>query len=349
MTRVARRRPRTTVIARAVSTVTVLVLLGGCGAGFDPSSIPAPGRPGSGAGYPLKIEFANVLNLPGGARVVLNGAPAGRLEKVELTPANALATVTILNGVRIPRAGTVALTQDTVLGDVYLAIDAPAGAADTYDAGDTVPMSRTKPAAVVEDIMIDLAKFLGGGSLMDLQATFSTIVGQLPDDPDRLRKTFSSVSRTVNDLASQSKSVDAIISNLSSITSTAVEHQKTISSLFGERDRTFLGSNLAVMAYTANIYTELGQLLSTFAGSAPHLDSATGLINGVINPIVQPGYPRHDRPSNVAILEKLLREKILPFLRSGSRLNVQSVSSGPSDSETAKQMVRNLRMIGAIQ
>lgn len=345
----AARGLRVTAVPRSVIAVTALALLGGCSSGFDPSAIPAPGRPGSGAGYPLKVEFANVLNLPGGARVVLNGAPAGRLDKVELTPASAIATVTILNGVRIPRSGTVALTQDTLLGDVYLAIDAASGAGDAYNPGDVIPMSRTKPAAVVEDILIDLAKFLGGGSLMDLQATFSKVVSQLPDDPARLKKTFGTVSRTVNDLASQSRSVDVILESLASITSTAVERQRTIGSLFGEGDRTFLGSNLAVMAYTANIYTELGQVLSNFAGSAPHLDSVTGLISGVVNPVLQPGFPRHDGPSNVATLEKLLREKILPFLRSGSRLDVQSVSTGASDSETAKQMVRNLRMIGAIQ
>ncbi len=335
---------------RAAIAVVSLSLVAGCGSGFDPSSIPVPGRPGTGAGYPLKVEFANVLNLPGGARVVLNGAPAGRLEKVELTKTNALATMIILDGVHIPRSATFALTQDTLLGDVYVSIDAPSDSAGDYRAGDVVPLERTKPAAVVEDILVDLAKFLGGGSLMDLQAGFSKIVGQLPEDPARLRSAVGAVSRTVNDLAAQNDSVDSMIRNLSSIASTTVAHRGTVGALFGEGDRTFLGSTQAVMAYTSRIYTELGQVLANFRNSAPHLDSVSGLIDGVVNPILAPGGSDRDGAGNVVLLEKILRDKILPFLRSGARIDVRSVSTtGTSDAETARQMVRNLRMIGAVQ
>ncbi|WP_019200301.1 MlaD family protein [Tsukamurella sp. 1534] len=334
-----------------VATVAATTLLAGCSLNFNPSSIPAPGQPGGGDGYTLHLDFTNVLNLPDKARVVFDGVNAGRLQKVTLQEGKAVVDVKILDGVQVPSTATATLQQDTILGDTYVALkSAPGKPGEALKAGATIPTSQTKPPTQIEDILRDLANFLGSGSLMQLQDTFSRINDNLPDDPQKLSGLVKTVSQTVVDLGDQNDNVRQSINSVASLVNTVNSNDDLLVALLKPQDG-WLSDTLSLTTGAIKILSRVSDSLSPLIFSAPLLDASTATVATVIKPLMFPGWPNmNGRQANLANLEDLLKNKILPFLASGAKVNVKELGAngGVPSAEAAQQAVKNLRMVGAV-
>ncbi|QQG86602.1 MlaD family protein [Mycobacteroides chelonae] len=140
--------------------------------GLGDLPLPAPGV-GSG-GYHLTALFSNVLNLPDKAKVKLAGADVGQVDDTRVQNYTAITTLRILNGVRLPKGSTAELRSATPLGDVFVSIRPPAGAAELYlDApilreGDTIGLDSTRAAATVESVLSSAALVSNGGAVRNL-------------------------------------------------------------------------------------------------------------------------------------------------------------------------------------
>src|SRR5262249_46942122 len=88
-------------------------------------AIPMPGHTYRD-GYDIVAEFANVLNLPDRAKVVMDGTTVGEVSKVTEAGTHVDVTARIEKGVGVPSNTTAVLQQATVLGDIYLALERPA-------------------------------------------------------------------------------------------------------------------------------------------------------------------------------------------------------------------------------
>ncbi len=335
-----------------VATVAAGAVLTGCGSiPFNPSAIPAPGQPGGGDGYTVHLDFTNVLNLPDRARVVYDGVVAGRLQKVTLAKDKAVVDVKILDGVQVPNTVTATLQQDTILGDTYVALKSTPGKPGTpLKAGDTVPTSQTKPPTQIEDILSDLANFLGSGSLMQLQDTFSRINDNLPADPQKLSGLIKTVSQTVVDLGRQNDNVSQAITSVGSLVNTVNDNDQILVALLKPTDDWF-GDTLDLTAGAIRVLSRVSDAFAPLIFSAPLLDSSTAVVAGIIKPLMFPGWPNmNGRQANLANLEDLLKNKILPFLASGAKVNVKELGTngGVPTADAARQAVNNLRMVGAV-
>ncbi|GAA1004966.1 hypothetical protein GCM10009551_081890 [Nocardiopsis tropica] len=334
-----------------VATVTAGALLTGCAGTFNPSSIPAPGQPGGGSGYTLHLDFSNVLNLPDKARVVFDGVNSGRLQKVTLQEGKAVVDVKINDGVQVPNTVTATLQQDTILGDTYVALKSTPGKPGTaLKAGDTVPLAQTKPPTQIEDILRDLANFLGSGSLMQLQDTFKRINDNLPADPRQLSGLMKTVSQTVVDLGDQNDNVSQAITSVGNLVNTVNSNDDLLVALLKPSDN-WLGDSLSLTTGAIRVLSRLSDALAPLIFTAPLLDSSTAVVAGVIKPLMFPGWPNmNGRQANLANLEDLLKNKILPFLASGAKVNVKEMGTngGTPTAEAAQQTIKNLRMVGAV-
>ncbi|MGV7942451.1 mammalian cell entry protein, partial [Mycobacterium kansasii] len=65
----------------AMALAAIMITVTGCSVSME--SIPVPDGV-TGDTYEVNIEFSNVLNIPGGAKVLSNGSQVGRLERVKL-------------------------------------------------------------------------------------------------------------------------------------------------------------------------------------------------------------------------------------------------------------------------
>lgn len=109
--------------AMAAALSAVMVSAGCATNGLASLPLPAPGI--GGGGYLLNAVFSNALNLPAHAKVKLAGADVGQLEKMVARNYNAVTTLRIMDGVRIPVGSTAELRSATPLGDVFVAIKPP--------------------------------------------------------------------------------------------------------------------------------------------------------------------------------------------------------------------------------
>jgi phospholipid/cholesterol/gamma-HCH transport system substrate-binding protein len=157
------RRPGTAVLA-------VTLLLGGCGLP-DVAGLPLPGGAPAGDGYRVTAEFADVLDLVPQAAVKVNDVTVGSVEKISLSGWTARVRLRIGKDVRLPENATAAVRQTSLLGEKYVALDPPATEPPRGRLADgaVVPLSRTRRAAEVEEVLAALGLLLNGGGLAHLK------------------------------------------------------------------------------------------------------------------------------------------------------------------------------------
>lgn len=119
---------------RSLIAAVCAVCLSSCAA-ISVNDLPQPGT-SYRDGYNIVLEFANVLNLPDRAKVVMDGTTVGVVEKVAVTKSAVDVTARIDHAVTVPADAHAVLQQATVLGDIYVAIDRPA---DALTAGPPLP------------------------------------------------------------------------------------------------------------------------------------------------------------------------------------------------------------------
>ncbi|GAA4400401.1 MlaD family protein [Tsukamurella soli] len=343
--------------AVALTAVAAAASLTACSGvpGFNPSAIPAPGQGGGGAGYIVHLDFPSVLNLPDRARVVVNGVDSGRLQKVSLQGGIAVLDVKINDGVQLPAATTATLQQDTILGDVYVALTAPTtGYNDLLHDGSTVPLSQTKAPTQIEDLLRDLSNFLGSGSLIQVQDTFKQVNDNLPADPKKLQALVKTISQTTVDLGQQSDNVSQVITSMSNIVNqvkSVNDSNGLISSLLAPGGDQWLKNVLDPTAGYLAVVGRLSDALAPLTFSIPLLDTTSAVLLKVVKPLMFPGWPNmNGRPANLANLQDLLENKVLPWLENGPKINVQNVgTNGQVPNEAAaQQVVKTLRTFGAV-
>ena len=91
---------------------------------------------GGGGGYSLSAEFGSAEGLTTGADVRVSGVKVGSVSSIQLDPRtfNANVDFTVARGVEIPTDSSVKLTNEGLLGGVYLAIE-PGGDEETLPPG----------------------------------------------------------------------------------------------------------------------------------------------------------------------------------------------------------------------
>ncbi|EHB58519.1 Mammalian cell entry related domain protein [Mycolicibacterium rhodesiae JS60] len=185
------------------------VAISSCAA-ISVNDLPQPGNSYSD-GYDVVIEFANVLNLPDRAKVVMDGTAIGVVERTELGPSAVYVTARIDSTVRIPADVRAVLQQATVLGDIYVALErsrTSAGTPATLSAGGRIPLAQTTSPPQLEDTIATLANFVASGSIQRMQNTVIRINRVTPEQTDKVRAIASRVSVNLKDLSDNIDTVD---------------------------------------------------------------------------------------------------------------------------------------------
>ena len=105
----------------AVAAIAGGLVLSSC-ASLNVDAVPLPGS-SYRDGYNITIEFANVLNLPQRAKVVMDGTKVGLVTNVTITSGGVDVTSRIDHDVVVPSNIHSVLQQATVLGDTYIALE----------------------------------------------------------------------------------------------------------------------------------------------------------------------------------------------------------------------------------
>ncbi|QIS14906.1 MlaD family protein [Nocardia arthritidis] len=336
--------------------VVAVVGLGGCG--FDPSAIPVPGATVSGPTYRVRIQFANALNLPARAKVVADGVEVGSLAGVTLVdpdgtrPGYVVADVDIAASVRLPAATTAQLRQDTVLGDIYIALAAPATGAPIGDNA-TIPIAQTRPAIQVEDTMAGIATFVRGGAITRIQDILNQVNAALPADPGETARLARASIGDLTDVATHLDRVDQFVAAAQADIDVIRTNATAVRDLFSPEGARRVTEATTSLAHLLGVFSAIGGFAHAIAWLALLAQSGDAAAQAFL-PLLFTNRPLDlNAPSNLNRLVSLLRDRILPFAEQGPKVNITDVGAAATDSmsrdERVASVIAALRMVGVVR
>ncbi|MBH0775510.1 MCE family protein [Nocardia sp. NEAU-351] len=333
-----------------------VVVASGCG--FDPGAIPVPGSGVSGSTYDVRIEFTNVLNLPSRAKVVANGAVVGSVTGIDLVQDSAGGYVTvraeIMDSVRLPVSTVAEMRQSTVLGDSFIALTTPpSGFGELLAPGGRIPLNQTVPPIQIEDAMAGFATFVQGGAITRFQDIVNQLNGVLPRDPKETARIADVLGGDARDLAANLDRVDSFLSGIEQTVGVVHERAPVLHEQLAPAAVEQTSGAVQTLVATIGIIGALGDVAHALIWLTPLVASGDAAASALV-PLFLTTRPLDlDAPSNLNALVKLLREKIIPFVEHGPKVNVRSVriegaDAVPVDAQV-EQIIRALRMVGVVR
>lgn len=210
-------------IRRLLGALLCAGVLSSCSA-ITVADLPQPGN-SYRDGYLIIMEFANVLNLPDRAKVVMDGTTVGIVDKVTIGPKSVDVTARIDRNVRIPADAHAALQQATVLGDIYVAItpgDRPAPS--VLPAGGRILLAQTTSPPQLEDTIANLANFVSSGSIQRIQNSIIRVNNVTPQRSEEVRAIASRVTTDLRDLSDNIETVDQWLNGVAGTGQVLVTH-----------------------------------------------------------------------------------------------------------------------------
>lgn len=205
---------------RALTAAAIASLALSSCASINVDDMPQPGKTYSD-GYDVVLEFANVLNLPERAKVVMDGTTVGVVESMAVTPSAVDVTARIEHGITIPAGSRAMLQQATVLGDIYVALERapePTAGAQMLAPDGRIPLAQTTSPPQLEDTIANMAAFVTSGSIQRIQDSIIRVNNVTPQQLDEVRAISSRVSMNLQDL---SRNVDTVDLWLNGVADTA--------------------------------------------------------------------------------------------------------------------------------
>ena len=200
------------------------------GCGLSLQALPKPGGI-SGPSYQIKAVFANVLNLPVQAHVLIGANQVGQVSSIATADFQAHLTLTIKKGVQLPVGTTAQILFDSPLGDDFIELHPPANSPNGpyLRQGDVLPEPDTNSAPSIADTLAALGTLLNGGGLNQLQ----TIIVQLNDALDGhqgdIRTVLGDLQTVVASLAANRGSIDSALAGLNQLSSELAQGSTAIS------------------------------------------------------------------------------------------------------------------------
>ncbi|AFR48179.1 MlaD family protein [Gordonia sp. KTR9] len=330
-------------LASSIFMCVGLLMTTACSLG--PSDLPSLGGGVSG-GYQINLEFPSALNLPDGAHLVLDGVRIGEVSSVEVDGDVVNVTAAVESESRIPRDVQGIIRQDTLLGDTYIALQSGTGpgTGGFFGPEETIPVSQTVAPPQLEDTMAVLAYFVNGGTIQRIQDTMRRVNRVMPAAQD-VRNLASVVATDLDDLSDNVDQVDRTIEGLASTSKSIAGHTGTLAEVFQPRE-----SHAGVYYwerfsrdFTGHLSIVLPNVGSVFEGGlwlVPMLNILADSGQAVRNTWDQAA------PTSI-VLADFLREKVLPFAEN-PRVDIRSVTvEGGAD--VTKDVENALRILGAVR
>ena len=329
-----------------VALMATIVFVTSCGINADnPPTIATS----DADGYDIQMEFTSALNLPALAKVLSGGISVGFVEDVTYENGHAVVKARIDNTTQLPGESRAELRQDTLLGEIYVAILPPAepSTGALLRSGSVIPLARTEPAANVEDVMRGMSNVLGGGELDKIHTAISTLNTTFPKDLQQFDALYQTTLETVSEVSSNTDKLDVVLRSADQTLKVILDDPSGIDRMLTKGGRNFSGlgyslievalliANLRDFAVSAGriVDPEYLRIKESVAGIAPVIDSIAN--SDIYSKSVT------ERATSV------IRDKLIPFVRSPD-INLSDISIDGRDlaRRDAESFITVLRSIG---
>lgn len=187
-------------------------------------SVPLPGGADIGD-HPMTIEiqFDDVLDLVPQSAVKVEGVPVGRVEKISVGKDQWTASVrTVVNGsVDLPANARAEVRQSNLLGEKFIELSKPVADPDPARLADgaVIPVSNTRHATEIEQVLGALSLLLNGGGVAQLQPIITELNKALGGREDRVRSLLEQTNTLIGGLEEQVDDITRAIDGLATLSS----------------------------------------------------------------------------------------------------------------------------------
>ena len=328
--------------AALIGALVCGVSLTGCSrlSSLTVDSVPLPGHSYTN-GYDIVAEFANVLNLPDRAKVVMDGTTVGEVGEVTEAGTHVDVTARIEQGVEVPSNVTAVLQQATVLGDIYLALERPTDGtakAPPLPADGRIPLAQTISPPQLEDTIANLANFIGSGSIQRAQNTVVRM-NRITPPKEEVRRVVSQVTTDLNQLSDNLDTVDVMINSLQQASNVVATYTPQLSFWFTPQGVRGFERATVVAREVGNLLPSVGSIYSKGYWLVPTFSSGANAMEAIrgAKQVVEHEYPLWRKFIN----ESYLAEEKYPAI------NITSIV-GPDGRELSGNVEQVLRMLGAV-
>jgi phospholipid/cholesterol/gamma-HCH transport system substrate-binding protein len=216
--------------AVAAAMAASALLLSGCE--FDGAyDLPLPGSPvDEDSSYDVTAEFADILNVVPRSPVMVDDVVVGEVTDVERVGWHARVTLRIRDDVELPDNAIADIRQVSLLGEKYVALEAPASGASASQLGegDTIPLSATGRNPEVEEVLGALSYLLSGGGVAQVGTIVEELNHVMSGREDRLRVLLGSLEDVVGTLDAQKGDIIRALEAMNNLTATLNAERQTV-------------------------------------------------------------------------------------------------------------------------
>lgn len=206
------------------------LLLSGCE--FEGAyDLPLPGSPvDEDNSFTVTAEFADVLNVVPRSVVMVNDVTVGEVIEVDRVGWHAEVIMRVRNGTVLPDNAVADIRQSSLLGEKYVALEAPSGEQPSgeLDDGDTIPLSSTGRNPEVEEVLGALSFLLSGGGVGQLGTITRELNNVMSGRTERLRHLLGSLESVIGTIDSQRAQIISALESMNGLTKTLNAEKGTI-------------------------------------------------------------------------------------------------------------------------
>ncbi|MDF1601960.1 MCE family protein [Nocardioides sp. YIM 152315] len=219
----------TNLLRWSVLVVVLAVLSSGCR--FDGAyDLPLPGSPvDDDDSFEVTAEFADILNVVPRSPVMVDDVTVGEVTEVERVGWHARVSMRIKDDVELPDNAVAHIRQVSLLGEKYVALEAPPGASTgRLSGGDTIPLADTGRNPEVEEVLGALSFLLSGGGVAQLGTITRELNNVMDGRTGRLRHLLGSLESVVDTIDAQKEDIIRAMESVNHLTATLNKEKKTI-------------------------------------------------------------------------------------------------------------------------
>ena len=217
-------------VAMVTSALLGAGLLSACD--FDGAyDLPLPGSPvDADSSYEVTADFRDILNVVPRSPVMVDDVTVGEVTDVERVGWHARITMRVRDDVALPDNAIADIRQVSLLGEKYVALEAPAGTPPSgrLGEGDTIELASTGRNPEVEEVLGALSFLLSGGGVAQLGTITSELNQVMGGRTDRLRNLLGNLEGFVGTLDEQKLDIVRALESINGLTSTLNREKKTI-------------------------------------------------------------------------------------------------------------------------
>ncbi|WP_148612995.1 MCE family protein [Nocardioides rubriscoriae] len=215
--------------------LTGALLSGGLGAcDFDGAyDLPLPGSPvDADRAFEVTADFEDILSVVPRSPVMVDDVTVGEVTEVERVGWHARVTLRVRDDIVLPDNAIAEIRQVSLLGEKYVALEAPTDQAPVGRLGDspqdTIGLDRTGRNPEVEEVLGALASLLTGGGVAQLGTITRELNAAMDGREDELRHLLGSLDRFVGTLDDQKGDIIRALESLNDLTATLNREKTTI-------------------------------------------------------------------------------------------------------------------------